>query len=434
MDPDGPRTRPRAHGRRALVLLLLVLLPRLARAEPCPRCFAVFVMPDTQNYTVVDRQPQGGEHLDLVTRFICQNRDAWTEPSTGKQMPILMVIQLGDLVQSHDSKEAEWQIVRAAFDNLHAERCPSGAVPYLVAPGNHDVQDYRRDGIFYQQYFGAQHWADHRCPDPAQCDWASGQWFLGGGDPIAPYSRNHLGRLDGPTGPRQTMEGRHRAGVIRTPDGGRFLFIGLEMAFDFPPNGGIEAQGDDLRWIQRVLEDHRGVPTLVFHHALFGPSYIPAQGRTRLSLSRAMTSDSILSGRDIWWAVVAPFPQIVMTWNGHFLVRYPSGHPREGQLITEANDQQARGLGGPPVLTFFRNYQGVAFGWNTILVFDPEASEIRVRSYRILGDGEDAEGNPTPWRGAPKPTEELPMDHDLPEATFAWQFPPRAPSFSPSEP
>ena len=36
--------------------------------KPCPKCFAVMVMPDTQNYTRLMGQPERGNHLDLVTR------------------------------------------------------------------------------------------------------------------------------------------------------------------------------------------------------------------------------------------------------------------------------------------------------------------------------------------------------------------------------
>lgn len=88
----------------------------------CPECFAVFVIPDTQHYTLLVTQPQGAAHLDLVTRYICANATAWKEPSTGKVMPILMTIQLGDLVQSGDLTEgvagplAEWERIDAAMD------------------------------------------------------------------------------------------------------------------------------------------------------------------------------------------------------------------------------------------------------------------------------------------------------------------------------
>ena len=70
-----------------------------AQAVPCPNCFAVFAMSDTQAYTFASGfGALPANHIDLVTRYICANRTAWKEPSTGKEMPILMVLQLGDLV------------------------------------------------------------------------------------------------------------------------------------------------------------------------------------------------------------------------------------------------------------------------------------------------------------------------------------------------
>ena len=59
---------------------LTIVLATAALAQPaaatctpvtpvaCPNCFAVFVMPDTQNYTTAFYQPAGANHLDLVSR------------------------------------------------------------------------------------------------------------------------------------------------------------------------------------------------------------------------------------------------------------------------------------------------------------------------------------------------------------------------------
>ena len=95
-------------------LMTAALMPWPARADPCPNCFAVFVMPDTQNYTEAAFQPQGGAHFDLMTRFICANRSAWTEPSTVKTMPISMVLHLGDVVQ-RSLRDPGWQRASGAL-------------------------------------------------------------------------------------------------------------------------------------------------------------------------------------------------------------------------------------------------------------------------------------------------------------------------------
>ncbi|MBW2388982.1 MAG: metallophosphoesterase, partial [Deltaproteobacteria bacterium] len=194
----------------------------------CPECFAVVVMPDTQVYTWLPLQPQGAAHLDLVTRYICANAAAWTEPSTGKVMPILMTIHLGDLVESGDLTEtmagplAEWVRMDAAMDNL--DNCDP-VVPYLVTAGNHDYANfnYEGDSVGYDTYFGTHRWtnAGYGCADPANCSGTAGDWFIGGGDTIVANSRNNVGA--GSPGPSFDHPGRHRAGIIRAPNNQRFL-------------------------------------------------------------------------------------------------------------------------------------------------------------------------------------------------------------------
>ena len=215
----------------AAILVSIWTMAPSARALPCESCFAVFVMPDTQSYVRDIYQPAGTAHLDLVTRYICENRLGWTEPSTGKQMAILMVAQLGDIVQD-GANDIEWQRADAAFDNLDA--C-NPVVPYLAIVGNHDyvnVGRYHAEATGFNQYFGTSRWAPYQCADPADCDWDAGEWFIGGGDPIPTDSRNNVDLFPGPA---TDQPGRHRAALIRAPNGQRFLFLGLEVAFDFPP-------------------------------------------------------------------------------------------------------------------------------------------------------------------------------------------------------
>ena len=375
----------------------------------CDDCFAVFVMPDTQNYVQAAYQPEGGAHLDLVTRYLCQNRTAWQEPSTGKVMPILMVVQLGDIVDHPVASEpagplAEWVRADAAFDNLDA--CDP-VVPYVVAAGNHDIDSLRYEGpsVGYDTYFGADRWqnAGYGCQDPSDCDWEAGEWFIGGGDPIAAFSRNNVGA--GSPGPPTAQPGRHRAAVIRAPNGQRFVFLGLEIAFDFPPAApGFEGvEGDDSAWPKQVLADYPGAATIVFHHSLlwtFGPPGTPLRWGPEtwhadsLSEPPLPWDGPIVGGmEDLWREVVEPFPQVLMLFTGHVLI------PNiQGDYTIERPPR-------PPVHAFLRNFQiesdgaGRPYGggWNLVAAFDPDAGEIRVRSYRI--DDTDAYADP-------------PVDHD----------------------
>ena len=79
--------------------------------------------------------------LNAVYEALVSARTAWVEPSTGKVMPILMVLQLGDIVQT--GLDPEWQMADAAFANL--ELCVP-EVPYVVALGNHGLGHIDGDG------------------------------------------------------------------------------------------------------------------------------------------------------------------------------------------------------------------------------------------------------------------------------------------------
>ncbi len=395
------------------------------RAEPCADCYALFVMPDVQFYTTLENQPEGAAHLQLVTRWICSNRVSFTEPATGKQMPILAVIQLGDLVQSGDRDEGgdgtldEWLRVDAAFDIL--DDCAGGPVPYLVVPGNHDLHPtnrYQSKSDGYNQLFGTDRWAARQCAAPLACNTVAGEWFIGGGDPILANSRNNL---DGAPGPPTDQPSRHRAALLPTPNGQRLLLLGLDLAFDFPP-AHHPAEGDDLAWPRSVLTAYTGVPAILFHHTLIGPT------GEFVDQVASFESDSLFSTRDIWNAL-PDRDSLFLTFNGHWTsVIDDNSNPRsarEADAVLSTNS-------GLDVFAFFRNYQGVPHfdrnavacpkhyggGWNAIAVFDPGAREIRVRSYRI----EDVD-NDCSHDGAPADPADLQMDLQGPQSIVHYDFP-----------
>jgi len=426
------------------------------RPVACPNCFAVFVMPDIQNYVYGPSQPRAGNHLDLVARYICAHRTAWTEPSTGKQMPILMTIQLGDLVQRADGSTrqpnvGEWAITDAAFDVL--DQC-SPPVPYLVTVGNHDLalRSYESASRLYNEFFGVKRWTErgYGCNAPGQCDWDAGQWFIGGGDPIKRQSRNNLGA--GNAGPPTPQPGRHRAARIETPNGQPFLFLGLELAFDFPPVPaslrGI--QGDDSAWPMKILSLYPNTPTIVFHHSMLW-AFPPPDNRLRWG-PEVWLSDSIAPagpperGRSfgeeggmeaLYRHLIEPFPQARFLFTGHVM-----------RPASQADYRIPRESGGP-VWAFLRNYQHrtvpddpsimYGAGWNVIAVFDPDAKQVRVRSYRI----DDEEGYASPpvnfeHAGTPAPTECFDTDEgDVGERVVWWDFqverPPASSSPAPSD-
>ncbi len=417
-------------GLRLLTGAALGLAATATRAEVCADCFAIFVMPDVQFYTTLENQPEGAAHLDLVTRWICGNRASWREPATGKEMPILAVIQLGDLVQNGDKDEGsdgtldEWMRVDAAFDNLDA--CPGGAVPYLVVPGNHDLHPknrYQSKSAGYNQFFGTGRWAPYQCTNPLECDTEAGKWFIGGGDPILANSRNNF---DGTPGPPTDQPARHRAALLPTPNGQRWLLLGLELAFDFPPPR-HPSEGDDLAWPRTILSAYPGVPAILFHHTLIGP-----KGEF-VEQAASFESDSIVSTQDIWNGL-SDHDGLLLSFNGHWTGYLDDdGNPRS---VQEANAVLSTSS-GLDVFAFFRNYQGLpnvdangvpcekrlGGGWNVIAVFDPGAQEIRVRSYRI----EDVD-NDCSHDGVPATTEALQKDLRGPQTVVSYSFPDARPA------
>lgn len=431
-----------------VILLPLLLASRAASAQcatvdpvACPDCFAVFIMPDTQHYTEDSKQPAAGNHLNLVTQYVCDHRSAWTEPTTGKTMPIVMVVQLGDLVQrSH--QVPEWERVSAAFETF--DSCTPN-VPYVVTNGNHDMtsQVYERESEHYSAFFGPDRWTreGYGCSGPSDCDSAAGQYFLGAGDTVPALSRNNVGPTVSP-GPATDQIGRHRAAMIRTPNGQPFLFLGIELAFDFAPAApgqeGIEH--DDSLWPRQILEANPSVPTLVFHHSMLW-TFGPADPRLRWG-PETWNSDSIsdpvgdyandpdhfaLSGgmEDLYKLLIEPYPQVRFLFTGHV-----------GQPYHQADYTIARPDDGPPTWAFLRDFQAIdqglpgdedryGAGWNVVAVFDPGAEQVRVRSYRI--DDVDNYAQPAPidydHDGPAAPTECFDTDQGgVPERILPWDF------------
>jgi hypothetical protein len=407
--PSDPWLTLRTLPRSVLLAVFAVFLAGSGNAVGCPECFVVAVIPDTQDYVLDTFQPAGGNHLDLIGRYVCENRSSWIEKSTGKQMPIVMLLHLGDMVQN-GNRFSEWQIVSDAFDHLDACDPP---VPYIVALGNHDYTSagrYHKLSEGFNSYFGANRWSPYQCADPAECDAAAGEWFIGGGDPILAHSRNQ----DGNTGPDVDQPGRHRAAVIRAPGGRRFLFIGLELAFDFPPAAHPD-EGDDTAWLKQVLNDYAGVPTILVHHSLFDSSGQVGE--------KNWESDSFDDMQGVWNELVAPYPQILMTLNGHFR------GDREAEWL------KAR-AGAPLVISVFRNYQsfnssygdgGIIAeldGWALFMVFDPGAREIRLHSQRIEDIDNDGSHD-----GIPRTPQHVDVDFQgRPSTVFSYEFPDARPA------
>jgi hypothetical protein len=359
--------------------------------EPCPNCFAVFVVPDTQHYVYTGNSMNATRHLFQTMDYICANQNAWREPTTRKVMPIRMVIHLGDLVSNYNTGEPghvdEWGRIDAAFDRLDA--C---GVPYLVAPGNHDFDPAGDSSSGAMTWYGRTFkapcdsgactqgeigqasaraaWQAHRCTNPYDCQWPN-EWFIGNGDDVPAYSRP-LNSAPAPTGygPPNAEPGRHRAGVIRAPNDQRFLFIGLDYYMEAGPTADQPWRSNDFAWVKNLMEEYDGVPTLLFHHSAFGDA--GANGPQRM---------------EIWSQLVENYPQVFMGINGHVYAGPAVANQATGGVYRLVRNYQS--YNPPPP------FNGLQYGdgWQSVLVFDPQAGQIRTRSYRIS----DVENYKTQW-------------------------------------
>jgi hypothetical protein len=120
--------------------------------------------------------------------------------------------------------------------------------------------------------------------------------------------------------------------------------------------------------------------------------------------------------------LIQPFPQVRFLFTGHVL------NPRWIADYTIVRGSH------PPVWAMLRNFQGVVLpsdptvgygvGWNVIAVFDPDAQQVRVRSYRI----DDVEAYAQPplnldHAGEPAPTECFQTDvGGVTERVIPWDF------------
>lgn len=100
--------------RGVFLIILMILLTKGIVAEN----FTIVVLPDTQMYS--ELYPK---IFDSQTKWIVENKDS---------LNIKAVIHLGDLV-NNPNKTEQWVVAKDSMSILN------GRVPYLVLPGNHDM-------------------------------------------------------------------------------------------------------------------------------------------------------------------------------------------------------------------------------------------------------------------------------------------------------
>lgn len=293
------------------------------------------VLPDTQFYACY--------YADV---FLAQT--SWMRDHSVDQN-IRMAIHTGDIVDGDEAMQ--WQNAAAAMHQL------DGVVPYLIAPGNHDLWPDRHTMMNDQAYFplaSFQRWP----------------WFAGAYD---------------------SKRSDNMAAVIDL-DGRPWIVIGLEWS---PRNKVVD-------WAARLLSEHADKPAILFTHA-----YLFADG-TRYDRSKLQAfhpwpyqftpSEGINDGEDLWRKLVAPHSNVRLVFSGHVIPDVPA-------RLTDVRPDGTR------VHQILANYQRCAAcpceqnkggnGWLRLVRFDRARKRIVVQTYSpFLGASKEDEAN----------TFELPMD------------------------
>lgn len=225
------------------VLLLLATISLSGAAEP----FSVVVLPDTQNYAEKFPDTYLGQ-----TKWIGENAE---------KENIKFVLHLGDIVQNHNTSEAEWQVADRAHRQL------DGIVPYSVVPGNHDLgmveKQLNRDTSLYNKYFGPKRFADQ-------------PWYGG-----------HLG---------ETNDNNY---CYFDAGGMQFMVLSLEYS----------PRDETLAWAAEVAARHPRHRVILVTHC-----YMRPKGRDRQTGGAFGNS-----GDGVWEKLVRRAPNIFLVVSGHVL-------------------------------------------------------------------------------------------------------------------
>jgi hypothetical protein len=216
----------------AALLLLAALMPAAAAdLEPAPEgSFTVAVIPDTQSYRGREAGAQA-DGLPALENPYFEALTPWILEHLRSQR-IVFVTHSGDIVDKNIPEQ--WEVARMCMDRLH------GAVPYGIAPGNHDMTS-AGDTSLFQQYFGAERFAGFR-------------WYGGA----------YAGNPD--LGPATSGNNANSYQLI-SAGGLDLLFLHLEC----------NAPDDVLAWAEDVLARYHERKVFVTSHMSLGPLHPPQQ-------------------------------------------------------------------------------------------------------------------------------------------------------------
>jgi hypothetical protein len=363
-----------------------------AQAEAFPS-FRIAVIPDTQNYVDYTHQKAEGFAIDASEQFIAQM--AWiAEGGRGQGGDIAFVASVGDVWQ-HQSipidaehpgrglgrleksffgdhfaptpKVFEVEIPKAVegYELIHA-----AGIPFGVAPGNHDY-DAMWNVVGYPPNFEK---------DPAELTMTPedlGMLHIGGLDNFRSVFGEDKKFFSGKEWYVASFRGGANSAQIFDAGGYRFLHFTLEM----------QADDEVVAWIERILAEHPGLPTILTTH-----DYLDQRGERAanpiIDLDRA-DPDHHNSAEELFAKLVVPNDQIFLVLCGHEhgqsmrVDENAAGHAVY-QILADYQDRGQSGLeAGQPIDRMMRGPVGIGDGWLRMMTFDLAAATptIAVRTY-----------------------------------------------------
>jgi hypothetical protein len=316
--------------RRIATAVLLTLLAALhafgqsplKSTEFVPGSWTLVLLPDTQYYSL--NYPG---LYDLQTHWIAKNKEKYD---------IRYVIGLGDITDKHT--EREWHCAQDAFNEL------DGKVPYAIVTGNHDYQDWGKDGrkTRFPQYFPLEKF--RKMPT------------FGGamnGDPCNTYHLFSAGGTD-------------------------WIILALEWA----------PRDETVRWAGEVLAKNPGRKAILVTHAylyLDGTRYDYAKKKDtqKNNPHEYLPKEPVNDGEELWQKLVCK-NDFAFVFCGHVGAVGPgllsSKNERGATVQQMLVDYQSRKLGGE--------------GYLRILEFLPDGKTVHVKSYSPFYDAYlDSEDN-----------------------------------------
>lgn len=314
--------------------------------------FTVAVIGDTQNYCDYRYQKTSNPPFpyDQADYFYHQ-MEYLVKNSQKNGGNIAFALHMGDVVQNYGNYESEWQVADKAFSIL------DGKIPYAVVPGNHDYDVSRKsaDGK-YSISDGGKTWNKYFGPKSVHF---KNQKSYGG-----------------------SFNNGMNTWSIFNVDDWKILVIGME----------IEPDDKAIDWAQKVINDHKGFPTIVMSHEYLGYEYDPERPGTAKRLADGYRHDWKDSNcaEQLWNKFISKNDQIFLVLCGHNWSFDRTGEEAENART----DENANGNKVYQLLSCYQGrcsiqkYLGVfdgqmhgGDGWLRLMDFDLDKNEIHCRTY-----------------------------------------------------